>query len=215
MPGEAGVPALLEPRTATELPLAVTAGDAGAATWLPPPVDDEPLVVDPEPPDEPDEEPAGATDEPPLPELPSTATELPPAVTAGDPGPVTWLPPPVDDEPLVVDPEPPAELPDEVPVEAGVPALLEPSTATELPLAVTAGDPGAATWLPPPVDDEPLVVDPEPPDEPDEELAGATDEPVLFELPSTATEFPPTATGAATEVLAWLPPRVLLAPVVL
>ena len=65
--------------------------------------------------------------------------------------------------------------------------------------------------MPPPFDDEPLVVEPEvlPAG-----LAGVADEPVLLEVPSTATEFPPAATGAATEVVAWLPPRVLFAPVV-
>jgi hypothetical protein len=122
-------------------------------------------------------------------------------------------PPPVDDVPPCPD-EPlpaPVDPPDEPPDAAGALVLLEPSTATELLFVVTGAEPGAVTWLPPPVDDEPFVVEP---DDPPEVVDGAVDDPVLVERPNTATEFPLAATGAATEVLAWLPPRVLFAPVV-
>ncbi|QGN57510.1 hypothetical protein [Nostocoides sp. HKS02] len=207
---------MLFPATAIALPPTVTGALAGPVTWLPPPAEPEPEVVDPDElagaaaADEP-EEPA---EEPVLDESPSTATELPVTVDGGAVGEVTWLPPPAEPEPEVVDPDELAGAAGEEP-EGADPAegpLLDesPSTATELPVTVDGGAVGEVTWLPPPAEPEPEVVDPG-------ELGGAVaaeepegadpvDEPVLDELPSTATELPVTVDGGAVGEVTWLPP---------
>ena len=148
----------LSPPTAIALPVTLTGAPPGEVTWLPPPVEPEPVVVDPDvDPDEPDDPAAGAAvDEPLLDELPSTATELPVALTGGAAGEVTWLPPPAEPEPVVVDPD----EPDDPAAGAAVdePLLDEfPSTATELPVALTGAAGAATTWLPPTALFEPVV----------------------------------------------------------
>jgi hypothetical protein len=122
-----------------------------------------------------------------------------------------WLPPPVEFEPVV---EP--ELPEE-PVPLDPPAVLplldeSPSTDTEFPLAATGAVAAGDAWLPPPVEFEP-VVEPELPDEP-VPLDPPAVLPLLDESPSTDTEFPLAATGAVAAGDVWLPPTVLLVPVV-
>jgi hypothetical protein len=143
---------------------------------------------------------------------PPTAMALPVALTGGAAGEVTWLPPAAEPEPVVVDPDDPAAGAAVVaPVDE--PVLDEsPSTATELPATLTGGAAGEVTWLPPAAEPEPVVVDPDP-------AAGAAvvapvDEPVLDELPSTATELPVALTGAAGAATTWLPPATLCDPVV-
>ena len=164
----AAPPAVLSPPTAMALPVAVTGAGGGEVSWLPPPAEPEPVVVEPDDPDEPAAAGAAPLDEPPLDDLPSTATELPVALTGAAAGKASWLPPPAEPEP-VVEPDDPDE-----PAAAGAAAaeldepLLDdlPSTATELPVALTGAVAGEVSWLPPPAEPEPVVVEPDDPDEP-------------------------------------------------
>jgi nicotinate-nucleotide--dimethylbenzimidazole phosphoribosyltransferase len=198
------------------LPVAVTGAGGGEVSWLPPPAEPEPVVVEPDAPDEPAAAGAAPLDEPPLDDLPSTATELPVALTGAAAGKASWLPPPAEPEP-VVEPDDPDE-----PAAAGAAAaepldepLLDdlPSTATELPVALTGAVAGEASWLPPPAEPEPVVVEPDDPDEPVAAGAAAA-EPLLDDLPSTATELPVAVTGAVAGEVSWLPPPAEPEPVV-
>jgi len=210
---------LFDPPRLTALPVTVTGAVTGATTWLPPPMDCEPLVV--LPPAEPAAgwDPvvagwaAGRTElfEPP------TLTALPATVTGAVTGATTWLPPPMDCEPLVVfEPVEPAAgwvVPEDCPPET---ALFDPIALIALPDNVTGAVTGATTWLPPPMDCEPLVVF-----EPVEPVAGwvvvvgetDVDWTVLLE-PTTLTALPRTAIGAVTGAMTWLPPRTLWVPLV-
>jgi len=87
-----------------------------------------------------------------------------------------------------------------------------PTTLTAFPETATGALAAGAVWLPPPVEFEP-VVEPELPEEP-VPLDPPAVLPLLDESPSTDTEFPLAATGAVAAGDAWLPPTVLLVPVV-
>jgi len=214
---------LFEPSTLIALPDTLTGAFTGATTWLPPPMDCEPLVVF---------EPAGAAvvceAVPDVVDVwgaaactvlfePATLIALPDTVTGAVTGATTWLPPPMDCEPLVV--FPPAEpaagwvVPEDCPPET---VLFDPATLTALPDTLTGAVTGATTWLPPPMDCEPLVVFP--PAEPAAGCVVVVDGPdvdwtVLFD-PSALIALPRTATGAVTGAMTWLPPRTLWEPFV-
>jgi hypothetical protein len=142
-------------------------------------------------------------------EAPTTLTAFPETATGALADGAAWLPPVAEPEPSVVERVPwvpaGAALRDRV-----LDAL--PVTEMALPLACTGVLAAGAVWLPPPVEFEP-VVEPELPEEP-VPLDPPAVLPLLDESPSTDTEFPLAATGAVAAGDAWLPPTVLLVPVV-
>jgi hypothetical protein len=103
----------------------------------------------------------------------------------------------------------PAEVPEEPLDEPDVSE--SPSTEMLLPLSVIGAATDTAAWLPPATESPPAVVW-----DADAEGAGAfVVEPELEESPASEMALPPTVTGAATWIAAWLPPRRLSAPEVL
>jgi hypothetical protein len=136
------------------------------------------------------------------------------AVTSG----AIWVPPRVESDPVVVDPgavEP--EGAPELPVDPdALPEDESPTTLIALPVTAIGAVTSGATWVPPRVESDPVVVGlaelPEPAALPPEPPVAA--EVPEDESPSTLTALPFASTGAVTSGTTWVPDAVPFVPVV-